>query len=1854
MKKRTLLVLAALLMCVLVLFAACKKDAKTVTLTFDAQGGPAVEAATVEIGKEHTLPEPEREGYRFEGWYATADLAGEKVEKVVASADATYYAKWKQLYAVNLELGGGTLSAGKIYLDEGAVVYDFVKDLKPTKAGYEFGAWYVGDSELAKNLRMTTQGVTLTAKYKTAYKIELYTQKLEGAEYEKVLSDLTYYAYEGSKITMDTQILPDEMKNYTVVTNPGSVHEITLGGDAAANVLKCYFDRKTYTVNFMPNYPGSDSNDGRETMTVRYGSSVTVPSDLEYAGYCLIGWSTSKDAKEATYRANYVDQHLYNTAAGTEPAGSFTPERNTTLYAVWATGYTDMFGGSDAIFLFAEDATDIYMLRGDYFFKGSYNKTNKTFIFDISAKEMIEGKLVTDTNYTYYSADRKNYSGKLFVSGTGLVESTTIYFDEYNGITYAVKGEDGKLSESFGTYIINEEGYYEAVFPETHDKKIDIGVYEPQPNGTMAGKSIVMILGTVRTGTSTTVDAFQIRQEADVELGRMYLMNVQNGGVYYSAVGDQKAEVILNGFGTAVVGNSTSASGYYYSLVEENGKKLLTLQNSQGRTQGIYCITELGGETLCIPYNKTLDQTFTNQNGEKLTLDGMYNVTYTDANGQELSGIYSTSSSVFGSLIIDLYREQGKVEKRFLLSSTTTTDENNEAVTVYDFSAKLSTYAEYYYKDANGIYYCPLVVIDENTAGVMSVYGYDSNGKFVLKLTGAYQYDKETKLYTFAVADRLEGDSLTSHLKVDTSAVTAPVAGTVYYTFDPKVGYAVAEVTEWAEGVDYYVALDYTQLKQFTFATDNESTSYTVYYWYSYENNDGTGVGSYSVVYTSGNKKLTFVAGVAIYEADGTSLKGTYVTQNGLTEISFSTGTMFVELNEADRTFLQYQTAPYNAYVLFPDLTYNQNIYVSFDGKGGMTYIIVTPAETEGEEDTVVKYVGSFTELADKAPISGDVVYHFSGTNGTETKEFDYIMRVSQSMNGYIYYVCPVNTDVPAGEYFSATAGKLELDGFNYTAKYTDADGKIYDCIYYFISDSHIYVVDRKDQTNAFHMDIVDATAKTFTRRGAEYANYIAVDNQASVGFYYGLDGYGKLEVFNYKLDADGNVETDADGNPVKVVIDANGSYTVENGVYTLKYTNNGTQVTVVGKPDVLISGQYAYNIFVTAHEEAVRTYINKADWSLLVLDNIGNATKYNKLGQLENGTYTMITPAEGTDFGLLYYVRYVNNQATDACIYKYWANGEAEQLKYSEVGYYTKDLQSLVFSKYGIAVFNAETNYYYYIEADGNVKIYRYDDTAAGKNVYGYVEQDFGTLDAQKAYDADHDGTAETYFKNNSARITFARGEVKEQGKQYPFSVNLNATTKLYFDNLQFTPTGEAQFRVVGTLIGTYFDENNAAQTQSLDCIVVREVNEGVAEMYILIPTGTGYFRYDITVDYCGEDLGTGGELENNNKFTVTSKQLIIEAESYSYLYISSMLGSFGIPVENTFGTVVIVANYDADDNELDRKMTITFGEGTVLLDYNGEKLDFNGEHEFTSGSFYTVTLTGNDGYTYHLNLRVANDRTYGTCYQIYSLGRVETLTTADGNYQVEIERVVYTETSLAAGTILNVKLSVKDGEDYKQLDAANVALINGKLYYVVRTVDEATKRITSTKYYLISTTEEPQPDSEGEEETEVKVMRYTSVSIETLDATTIYNAAGLSYMDVKTGTDDVLLLSVYGDSGNTTHWVASYDYDTAAKTYVLKTYGNVIYKVTMETGENGETLMNIGLPTNKTTYFTEDGKSYVNIGSKDQVILLCIDGVDYYADSTTYNEMTKTYTVTVGEDTYTVQLVTKNKTTYAVISVG
>ena len=542
---------------------------------------------------------------------------------------------------------------------------------------------------------------------------------------------------------------------------------------------------------------------------------------------------------------------------------------------------------------------------------------------------------------------------------------------------------------------------------------------------------------------------------------------------------------------------------------------------------------------------------------------------------------------------------------------------------------------------------------------------------------------------------------------------------------------------------------------------------------------------------------------------------------------------------------------------------------------------------------------------------------------------------------------------------------------------------------------------------------------------------------------------------------------------------------------------------------------------------EAVRIYVNEDDWSVLILDDIGNATKYDEEGVKEEGTYLLITE------NFLYYA---NNALDDACVYEYdFEKGTATPVKFDRRSYYTSDLERLLFSEYGYAYFG-NTRYYYHEDEQGNVLLYRQALEGETPNQYGFVEDDtFGSFAGDKK---EYGG--KTYYKSSGFGINLDR--VKATETAYPIQLSSSDSTKYALQALTFNPGADEEYIAAGSV-----NLNGVAY----DCYVIRERNdEGELELYISL----GYYRFYIDVTYNGTE----------NTYEVMRLEYVRSLYSYTYLY-SYFLNAiiFGTELENDYGMVHICAEYDATGAITKQYVVGEFLERSGLKDEDGNIISFTEAKYSYNRGIYGAEFTAQDGYTYTLYFGLQYQSAMGRYgYTVAALARHQTLTT-EGGYEVTVERVVYSELStISAGTIYTV--SLKKGAE--TLKAEALFAVDDTIYYVVReraaaAGGESVGKVLSTKYYHIKFVEEEQSDSvEGEN---TGVAFYTSATVEEETVKTYYMENGVVYVDIS-DTRGVTYIAM----ANGVYVATESTYDEATKTYTVKVTSGATFTVVMLEG--------------------------------------------------------------------------------------
>ncbi|MGN1052803.1 MAG: hypothetical protein ACI4SH_05385, partial [Candidatus Scatosoma sp.] len=567
------------------------------------------------------------------------------------------------------------------------------------------------------------------------------------------------------------------------------------------------------------------------------------------------------------------------------------------------------------------------------------------------------------------------------------------------------------------------------------------------------------------------------------------------------------------------------------------------------------------------------------------------------------------------------------------------------------------------------------------------------------------------------------------------------------------------------------------------------TASYNVTYWFSYVTEEGT---TYTgTTYVSGEDMLVLFSDRAAYTVNGTTSVGYYKQSDNVITFTAGKNTLYFTIDDGAYTFAALAEAPYRANRYNANGTVTETEYLSTDGNGGAVYYSESLGECNG---TVTK--------TDKTSKTGAEILRFA--SGTVTFEF---IRLSYS-KGMAFAVY----DGAYGDNnYVSSQGMLVLDGFAFRAQFTDEDGNTSTGAYVLVAENEVRM-EIGDTYRYFTLN-----GYSFTMRGAEYGVYVSSDNRSvSDDEFFELDGYGKLSVF--VLDGSGNRTYTGQGTYVADGDKVSYSYEKSNETHSGEF-RIGTE-----KHDYE-SGVYGELVIV--HEEIVRTYVNAKDWSVLILDNAGNAVKVDENGNRQTGKYTLITEK------LLYFD---TDDEKDKCIYVYdTTKGTATPVKFTARGYYTKDLDSLLFSQSGFAIFNGTEKRCYYNVVNNDVLIYRQNASHTDANEYGFVEENFGAFDNIKEYNG------QTYYSNNGFAIQFKR---EEEGKnKYPAALITGSAKKHALGTLSFSPSGKDEFTVEGQAL---------VNGINVKAYVTREKDEsGNTYMYVTV---AGY-RFDIEISYNGEN---------------------------------------------------------------------------------------------------------------------------------------------------------------------------------------------------------------------------------------------------------------------------------------------------------------------------------------------------------------------------------------------------------------
>ena len=379
---------AAALVLFLALFCAAACSDR-VTVRFETFGGTPIDAVTAEAGEAIVPPEaPEKEGWVFLGWYLDRACEGEEVElpTVMPASSVTYYAKFVQYPAVTLDGAGGTPSQKAVYAEEGTPLLEALEGVTAEKEGLVFGAWLLDGRELTEEDVMPKDGVTVTARYKAEYSVEVRKENARGDGYD--ISRERFLGWEGSTVQPEAP----SYAHFTLEETLSSSGPLTLR--AGENTYIFTYSREPLSLRFEANAPaGSTAGGAMQELSSRYQGIQALPGcTFEAKGYTFLGWAEHPSASEF-----YEEDEEY--ALGEEDA---------TLYAVWAKAYEDACreGGTLLVAHNAEeDGSYLALVKEPSRIEGSYDAAKNALTLGGQNGRLEHGHYLLDDSGTYTGYD---------------------------------------------------------------------------------------------------------------------------------------------------------------------------------------------------------------------------------------------------------------------------------------------------------------------------------------------------------------------------------------------------------------------------------------------------------------------------------------------------------------------------------------------------------------------------------------------------------------------------------------------------------------------------------------------------------------------------------------------------------------------------------------------------------------------------------------------------------------------------------------------------------------------------------------------------------------------------------------------------------------------------------------------------------------------------------------------------------------------------------------------------------------------------------------------------------------------------------------------------------------------------------------------------------------------------------------------------------------------------------------------------------------------------------------------------------------------------------------------------------
>lgn len=280
---------------------------------------------------------PQRRGYRFDGWYDNSGFTGARVTRIdgARTGDVTLYAKWAQLHTVTFEANGGDPAPSQQTVADGDKAR---KPAEPSKTGYDFAGWFTDNNTFTNefNFDADTVGSGMTLYAKWTPKTYAITYELNQGTNANANPTSYTYGIGVNSFVNPTRSLYSFAGWYGDASFAGEqITSISATQTGEVTLYAKWEKQPTYTLNWQ----AGDGHfaDGQSSTTTQIPQNANrgintdeVPADPVRDNYKFMGWYTQESGKgnKLTVKATRISADTTYYAYWVEVAGFWMEPAN--------------------------------------------------------------------------------------------------------------------------------------------------------------------------------------------------------------------------------------------------------------------------------------------------------------------------------------------------------------------------------------------------------------------------------------------------------------------------------------------------------------------------------------------------------------------------------------------------------------------------------------------------------------------------------------------------------------------------------------------------------------------------------------------------------------------------------------------------------------------------------------------------------------------------------------------------------------------------------------------------------------------------------------------------------------------------------------------------------------------------------------------------------------------------------------------------------------------------------------------------------------------------------------------------------------------------------------------------------------------------------------------------------------------------------------------------------------------------------------------------------------------------------------------------------------------------------------